>query len=84
MKSRFCATTLWASAIVDRGSVMAKESISAPQDNALVRALARWEWEGGGLELDGEKRAALVKEKERILQCLVSVVRVFGTGSGLN
>jgi hypothetical protein len=53
---------------------MAKESTLAPNESPLVRALARWEWEGGGLEPDWEQRAALVQEEEHILQCLGAAV----------
>ena len=42
--------------------------------NPLVRALARWEWEGGRTDTDWEKRAALVQEEEHILQCLGAAV----------
>jgi hypothetical protein len=50
------------------------ESIASTKSNALVRALARWEWEGGSLDAGGEKRAALVREEEHILQCLGAAV----------
>ena len=55
---------------------MANEPTSSPKDNPLVRALARWEWEGGGLESDWERRAALVQEEDHILQCLGAAVIV--------
>jgi len=44
------------------------------KDNPLVRALARWENEGGSLDVDGEKRAASIQEEERILLCLGAAV----------
>lgn len=40
----------------------------------LVRALARWENEGGRTDTDWEKRAALIKEEELILHCLGAAV----------
>ena len=44
------------------------------KDNPLVRALARWENKGGSLDSDWKKCAALVREEEYILQCLVAAV----------
>jgi hypothetical protein len=44
------------------------------KDNSLVRALARWEYEGGGLDSDWKKRDSLVQEEEHILQCLGAAV----------
>jgi hypothetical protein len=40
------------------------------KDNSLVGALARWEYEGGSLDSDWQKRAALIQDEEHILQCL--------------
>jgi hypothetical protein len=57
-------------------NVMTKEQTSASGNNPLLRALARWEWEGGGLESDLEKRTMLVQEEEHILQCLGAAVIV--------
>ncbi|MGB5085958.1 MAG: hypothetical protein WBO09_15475 [Methylocystis silviterrae] len=54
---------------------MAKEPKASIQDNPLVRALSRWENEGGRTDADREKRAALAKEEEAlILQCLGAAV----------
>ena len=44
------------------------------KDSPLVRALARWENEGGRTGADWEKRAALIQEEERILHCLGAAV----------
>jgi hypothetical protein len=44
------------------------------KDNSLVRALARWEYEGGSLDPDWKKRVALIQEEEHILQCLGAAV----------
>lgn len=55
---------------------MTNKPATAPKDNPLVRALARWEWEGGGLEPDWERHAALVQEEDHILQCLGAAVIV--------
>ena len=49
---------------------MGNERNVSTKDNPLVRALARWENEGGSLDSDWEKRAALIQEEEHILQCL--------------
>lgn len=51
-----------------------KQSSVSTKDNPLVRALARWEWEGGSLDADWEKRAALIQEEEHILHCLGAAV----------
>ena len=37
-------------------------------------ALARWENEGGSLDTDWERRAALIQEEEHILHCLGAAV----------
>lgn len=51
------------------------ESKASTKDNPLVRALARWEWEGGSsIEPDWEKRATLIQEEEHILHCLGAAV----------
>lgn len=42
--------------------------------NPLVRALARWEWEGGSVDADWEQRAALIEQEEHILHCLGAAV----------
>jgi hypothetical protein len=51
-----------------------KQSSISRKDNPLVRAMARWEWEGGSVEPDWEKRAALIQEEEHILHCLGAAV----------
>ncbi len=53
---------------------MTTEQTTSPKDNPLVRALARWEWEGGHLAPDREKSAALAQEEEHILQWLGAAV----------
>lgn len=55
--------------------MIGKESDAPAKDNPLVRALARWEWEGGSTaEPDWEKHAALIPEEEHILHCLGAAV----------
>jgi hypothetical protein len=52
-----------------------KKSTDAAKDNPIVRALGRWEWEGGSsTEPDWERRAALIQEEEHILHCLGAAV----------
>ena|SRR5579864_2623752 len=51
-----------------------KQSSVSRKDNSLVRALARWEWEGGSVDSDWQKRAALIQEEEHILRCLGAAV----------
>jgi hypothetical protein len=46
------------------------ESNASTENNPLIRALARWENEGGSLDADWEKRAALIQEENHILHCL--------------
>ena len=46
---------------------MTKEPKTSAKDNPLVRALSRWENEGGRTDADWEKRAVLVEEEEHIL-----------------
>ncbi|MBG0796880.1 hypothetical protein IYX23_04120 [Methylocystis sp. L43] len=54
---------------------MGKEPKTSHQDNPLLRALSRWENEGGRTDADRETRAALAKEEEAlILQCLGAAV----------
>ena len=53
---------------------MAKEPKTSTKDNPLVRALSRWENEGGSTDTDWAQRAALVEEEEHILQCLGAAV----------
>jgi hypothetical protein len=53
---------------------MIKEPNTSTKDNPLVRALARWENEGGRTDTDWEKRAALIQEEERTLHCLGAAV----------
>ena len=53
---------------------MGNERNVSTKDNPLVRALARWENEGGSIDSDWQKRAALVQEEEHILQCLGAAV----------
>ena len=47
-----------------------RQSNVSTKDNPLVRALARWENEGGSVDADRENRAALIQEEEHILHCL--------------
>ena len=54
--------------------MMNKKPNTSNKDNPLVRALARWENEGGSLDSDWEKRAALIQEEEHILHCLGAAV----------
>jgi hypothetical protein len=44
------------------------------KNNPLVRALARWENEGGSLDADGQRGATSFQEEERILHCLGAAV----------
>jgi hypothetical protein len=53
---------------------MGNERNVSTKDNPLVRALARWENEGGSLDSNREKRASVVQEEEHILQCLGAAV----------
>lgn len=53
---------------------MGNESNASTKDNPLVRALARWENEGGSLDAHWAKRAALIQEEEHILHCLGAAV----------
>ena len=49
------------------------KSITAQSDDALARALARWENEGGATsstEQGGDERVVLSLAEQRILQCL--------------
>ena len=55
---------------IEDESVMTKEPKTSAKDNPLVRALSRWENEGGRTDADWEKRAALVEEEEHILRML--------------
>jgi hypothetical protein len=51
--------------------------ITAPSDNPLARALARWENEGGATasaEQDDDGRVVLSQAEQRILQCLGAAV----------
>jgi hypothetical protein len=51
------------------------DSNFSAKDNPLVRALSRWEWEGGStIEPDWEKRATSIREEEHILHCLGAAV----------
>ena len=54
--------------------MIGNESNASTTNNPLVRALARWENEGGSLEADWEKRAALIQEEDYILHCLGAAV----------
>ena len=60
---------------------MARERGSSAQDNPLVRALSRWENEGGKTDADRDlMRGALASEEEHILQCLgASVLTCWNT-----
>jgi hypothetical protein len=53
---------------------MGNESNASTKDNPLVRALARWENEGGSLNADWKKRVDLIQEEDRILHCLGAAV----------
>jgi hypothetical protein len=44
------------------------------KDNPLVRALARWENDGGSLDAHWEKRAASIQKEEHVLHCLGAAV----------
>ena len=50
------------------------ESNASTKDNPLVRALARWENEGGSVDADWQRRAALIQEEDHILHCLGAAV----------
>jgi hypothetical protein len=50
------------------------ERNASVKSNPLVRALARWEWEGGSLDTGLEKRTARSQEEEHILHCLGAAV----------
>jgi hypothetical protein len=54
--------------------MMGNEPNVPTKDNSLVRALARWEYEGGSLDPDWKKHVALIQEEEHILQCLGAAV----------
>ncbi len=54
--------------------MIGKEQNTSTKDNPLVRALARWENEGGSLDADWKKRAASIQEEEHILHCLGAAV----------
>ena len=54
--------------------MMGDKSNASTKDNPLVRALARWENEGGSLDADWKKRVALIQEEDRILHCLGAAV----------
>jgi hypothetical protein len=54
--------------------MMANESQASTKNNPLVRALARWENEGGSVDADWKKRVALIQEEDRILHCLGAAV----------
>jgi hypothetical protein len=60
--------------VVARGCMMGGDSNVSANDNPLARALAQWKGEGGSLDADWEKRAALIQEEERILHCLGAAV----------
>ena len=64
---------LWSLDVIE-GDALAKEPNTSTKDNPLVRALSRWENEGGRTDTDWEKRAALVEEEEHIPQCLGAAV----------
>jgi hypothetical protein len=55
---------------------MDNESNASTEDNPLVRTLARWEWDGGSLDADWERRAPLIQEEKHILDCLGAAVIV--------
>ena len=53
---------------------MMEKKPKSTKDNPLVRALTRWENEGGKTDADWEKRAASIQEEEHILHCLGAAV----------
>ena len=53
---------------------MNQEPKASTKDNPLLRAIDRWENEGGRPDADWEARAALIQEEGRILQCLGAAV----------
>src|SRR6185312_13051610 len=53
---------------------MGDQSNASKKDNPLVRALARWENEGGRCDSDWKKGAALIQEEDHILHCLGAAV----------
>jgi hypothetical protein len=60
--------------VLDIGEDWMMDKEPSIKNNPLVRALARWENEGGSLDADREKRAASIQEEERILHCLGAAV----------
>jgi hypothetical protein len=54
--------------------MMTNDSNASTKGNPLVRALARWENEGGSLDADWKKRVGLIQEEDRILHCLGAAV----------
>lgn len=56
--------------------MVGKQLNASTKNNPLVRALDRWESEGGSVDTNLEKRAALLEEEEHILQCLGAAVIV--------
>lgn len=55
-------------------ATMGNKTNASTKDNPLVRAVARWENEGGSLDEDWQRRAALIQEEDRILRCLGAAV----------
>lgn len=53
---------------------MNKEPTTSTKDNPVVRALARWENEGGRTDSGREERDVLIQEETHILQCLGAAV----------
>jgi len=50
------------------------KSDGSKNNNPLVRALARWEWEGGRVDAEWEQRAALIQHEAHILHYLGAAV----------
>ena len=54
--------------------MMNKKPNTSNKDNPLVRALARWENEGGRTDSAWEEHDVLIQEEAHILQCLGAAV----------
>ena len=54
--------------------MMGDEAYASTNNNPLVRALARWENEGGRFDSDWKRSAALIHEEDHILHCLGAAV----------
>jgi len=57
-------------------TMIGNESNASTKGNPLLRALARWENEGGRLDAHWAERAASIQEEEHLLNCLgVAVIK---------